>query len=948
MTSIPPQLVERAEAALRASGGDRQQLLDLAEELDKHASLFELARLVRRKELLERAWACLRAKGGDAKELTALAKELKKANLFGAARRVFARARRTDLTEFDARQQLYLVQQHALCTYKDVDVPAYRALDEALRILKTDAALAKAKDPETLGLAGAIYKRKWQTDGDKQHLESALAYYLRGYAGDGTPGELSYPGINAAYVLDLLAHVENEQALETTGGPSLAAEARRAEARLIRERIIELLEPEGQTTEGGDTSLDWWSCATLAEAHFGLGPYDSKEKAASEEGHYAQALLWTLSGMTTHLENLSKWEFETTARQLAALAQLQVGDQLAGPAWEVIRQLVGPEDAEALVGAVFRGKLGIGLSGGGFRASLFHIGVFARLAELDLLRHVEVLSCVSGGSILGAYYYLKLRHLLQENEDHRIGREDYVQLIQEMARDFLTGVQRNLRTRVISSIVGNLKMAFSGRYSRTERLAELFEQHLYSLIGQEQELTMDELGIRPKGLTSFSPGEDNWRRRNKVPGLVLNATSLNTGHNWQFTTSFMGESAFSVDEEIDGNWLLRRMNYRDAPIEHQKIRLGRAVGASACVPGLFAPVALHDLYPKAAELVPETAEVAETHEMVVQLVDGGVHDNQGVVSLLEQGCSVIVVSDASGQMTSEANPGGGVLGPVMRMNNVLMERVRQSQFQDLKARLRSGLLKKLMIVHMKKDFDVESIDWRTCDEPPEENDEQTSELLPYGVRKELQELLAESRTDLDSFSDAEAWALMASGYLMTKRYAADLKNSFDPENKVPDESVEWEFLRLEEPLGYTSGGSSSGSGPAGSENGDAEQYSRLKQNLGVSGQTAFREFSLSRTLRVVAGAAAAATLVGALALLWAALGATARVWLVESVGLWLSVLLVLLVVFLVRKRRRVLQVTLVMLSVLGTLSVQFQLQILDRLFLKLGRVPRSEKPSKEP
>ena len=30
--------------------------------------------------------------------------------------------------------------------------------------------------------------------------------------------------------------------------------------------------------------------------------------------------------------------------------------------------------------------LGLALSGGGFRASLFHIGVLARLAELDLLR----------------------------------------------------------------------------------------------------------------------------------------------------------------------------------------------------------------------------------------------------------------------------------------------------------------------------------------------------------------------------------------------------------------------------------------------------------------------------------------------------------------------------------------------------------------------------------
>jgi predicted acylesterase/phospholipase RssA len=59
-------------------------------------------------------------------------------------------------------------------------------------------------------------------------------------------------------------------------------------------------------------------------------------------------------------------------------------------------------------------------TGGGFRASLFHIGVLAKLAELDALRHVEVLSCVSGGSIIGAHYYLELRKLLNEKQDDQI------------------------------------------------------------------------------------------------------------------------------------------------------------------------------------------------------------------------------------------------------------------------------------------------------------------------------------------------------------------------------------------------------------------------------------------------------------------------------------------------------------------------------------------------
>jgi hypothetical protein len=52
---------------------------------------------------------------------------------------------------------------------------------------------------------------------------------------------------------------------------------------------------------------------------------------------------------------------------------------------------------------------------------------------------------------------------------------------------------------------------------------------------------------------------DNWRRRAKVPNLILNTTSLNTGHNWQFTASWTGEPPAGIDNEIDGNDRLRRL-----------------------------------------------------------------------------------------------------------------------------------------------------------------------------------------------------------------------------------------------------------------------------------------------------------------------------------------------------------------------------------------------------
>src|SRR5512146_2317385 len=50
-------------------------------------------------------------------------------------------------------------------------------------------------------------------------------------------------------------------------------------------------------------------------------------------------------------------------------------------------------------------KIGLTLSGGGFRATVFHLGVLARLAEENRLEDVGILSTVSGGSLCGALVY---------------------------------------------------------------------------------------------------------------------------------------------------------------------------------------------------------------------------------------------------------------------------------------------------------------------------------------------------------------------------------------------------------------------------------------------------------------------------------------------------------------------------------------------------------------
>jgi predicted acylesterase/phospholipase RssA len=48
--------------------------------------------------------------------------------------------------------------------------------------------------------------------------------------------------------------------------------------------------------------------------------------------------------------------------------------------------------------------IGLALSGGGFRAAAFHLGVLRRLRELGVLGQIRVMSTVSGGSIVGALW----------------------------------------------------------------------------------------------------------------------------------------------------------------------------------------------------------------------------------------------------------------------------------------------------------------------------------------------------------------------------------------------------------------------------------------------------------------------------------------------------------------------------------------------------------------
>ena len=453
-------------------------------------------------------------------------------------------------------------------------------------------------------------------------------------------------------------------------------------------------------------------------------------------------------------------------------------------------------------------KIGLALSGGGFRASFFHVGVLARLAELGLLRRIEVLSMVSGGSIVGALYYIHVKNLLESKPDAELTDDDYVRLVERMHREFRLAVQKNIRARAFLNLAKNIWMA-KATYSRSDRIGDLYDAYFYKPAwGKERpkrwfglldrQIAMSELKIHPAGEPeTFRPDEDNSGRVNaKVPVLLINATTLNTGHNWRFEAVRMGEPlpdglAREVYANVDKNMRLEpgyfeadtssSTPHRAISSRQRDFPLSLAVAASACVPALFHPLAISGLY----------------DGIRVELVDGGVHDNQGLQGLFDTDCTHLVVSDASGQMADLGLPATRIPGVAGRSNSIYGDRVRDEQLMHAFARpepvalmhLRKGLLPDVHLPLADGEQPVAAA--------PKDKVVVKTRSERFGVSEDAQRLLARVRTDLDSFSDVEAFSLMLDGYLMTDwvmrndgRFAEFLADRPPEATPVPGR---WEF-----------------------------------------------------------------------------------------------------------------------------------------------------------
>jgi len=239
------------------------------------------------------------------------------------------------------------------------------------------------------------------------------------------------------------------------------------------------------------------------------------------------------------------------------------------------------------------------LSGGGYRAMLYHTGVLWRLNEIGLLPRLNRISSVSGGSITAGVLALNWKDLKFTNGTAENFEEVIVKPIQQLAD----------RTIDVSSVViGSLWFGSVG-----DQIAESYRKYLFGNATLQD--IVDEV-----------PGAS--------PRFVFNATNVQSGVLWRFMKPYMRD-------------------YRVGEVLKPKVDLAVVVAASSAFPPVLSPVELN-LNPN--DFTPNSGTLDGNHYRTqVVLTDGGVYDNLGLETAWKR-YKTIFVSDAGGGFTAEPDP----------------------------------------------------------------------------------------------------------------------------------------------------------------------------------------------------------------------------------------------------------------------------------------------------
>jgi predicted acylesterase/phospholipase RssA len=282
-------------------------------------------------------------------------------------------------------------------------------------------------------------------------------------------------------------------------------------------------------------------------------------------------------------------------------------------------------------------RIALCLSGGGFRATLFHLGVIKALRahfidEEMALNQVAEVYAVSGGSILAA-------HMLKNWDRYTSADEGE---FKQVSDELLTFAKRDVRNRVLR----RAGLTFWSKKSSTQWLQDEYASKHF--LGSD---TLD---------TSYTHGEP--------PTFHFLTTNFNSGE----LCSFSGLDFELMERVDDGTFETHKTPAGSIP-------LAFAVAASSSFPIAFPPITLTPLelgYPE-----------GQHFQMPIELSDGGVYDNFGIekfVMARRAGSTpdVLIVSNAGGSFQADPQKSyDAILPRNVRASDVMMRRVGEGTLQ---------------------------------------------------------------------------------------------------------------------------------------------------------------------------------------------------------------------------------------------------------------------------
>ena len=263
------------------------------------------------------------------------------------------------------------------------------------------------------------------------------------------------------------------------------------------------------------------------------------------------------------------------------------------------------------------------LSGGGYRAMLFHLGTLLYLNSQGLLPRLDRISSVSGGSITAGVLGHRWSSLQFQNEKAANFDTEVVARIKKMAS---TTVDEK------SVIIGLLTPGVS----IADRVIAAYDKHLFD------GATLQQLPDRPR--------------------FVFNATSVQSAALVRFSKPYI--------------W-----DYRVGKIPNPTRRLSEAVAASSAFPPVLSPVRLRF---STADFEPGTGDDLQQNAYMENMIltDGGVYDNMGIETAWKR-YRTILVSDAGAKTSPEKSPASDWAQHAVRINALIDNQVRSLRKRQL-------------------------------------------------------------------------------------------------------------------------------------------------------------------------------------------------------------------------------------------------------------------------